>query len=140
MASLTEIRAGLATNLSSITGCIVSAYQLSSPVLPCLHIFPDSTDGLTYHQAMRNGQVTWVLAVQGIQAGSDSGSQERLDAWLAPSGDQSVFAALESDTTLGGAAMDVTVTGNTGYQEYVLPSTGNQVIACTWRVEVLSLG
>ncbi len=140
MSGLTAIREGLAANLATLTGCQVSAYLETAPVPPTLHVFPDSADGVDYHQAMRNGQVTWVLAVQGIAAGSDRGAQQQMDKWLAPSGTDSVFAALESDKTLGGAAMDVTVTGNSGYQPYVNPSTGNTVVACTWRVEVMATG
>lgn len=112
----------------------------TAPTLPILHIFPDSVDGMIYHQAMRNGQVTWIMAVQGVVASGDQESQEKLDRWLEPTGDESVFAAIESDTTLGGVAMDTTVTGVSAYQEYVSPSTGNLVIACTWRVEVMTTG
>jgi len=140
MSGLTEIREGIAANLSTLTGCQVSAYMETAPTLPCIHVFPDSADGVDYHQAMRNGQVTWVLAVQGITTGADRGAQQQMDKWLAPSGAGSVFAALESDPTLGGAAMDVTVTGNSGYQPYTNPSTGSTVVACTWRVEVLADG
>lgn len=137
---LSEIREGLRANLSTIRGCTVSAYQLSAPPLPCLHVFPDATDGATFHLAMGNGIVRWALAVQGIVAGTDQGSQERLDAWLEPSGQESVFAALESDKTLGGIAFDLAVTGNSGYQEYVSPSTQGPVLSCIWHVEVLTTG
>jgi hypothetical protein len=50
----------------------------------------------------------YVLVIVGRM--SDRSSSDRLDAYLAPSGSQSVKAAIEADKTLGGACSSLIVT------------------------------
>jgi hypothetical protein len=142
LSSLTAIRAGLAANLSSrIKGTQVSAYWLANPTPPCLEVFPDSVEGTQYHQAMVNGLHRWNLAVRGMVQNNEAESAQRtLDKWLADTGADSVFAALESDTTLGGAAGGLVVRGHTGYQEYAREGLAGTVLAVVWQVEVLAAG
>ena len=135
------MREGLAANLSSIKGCQVSAYVLPKPNLPCLEVYPSEADGTEYHQAMRNGLHRWHFAVRGMVAMNDGiAAQQKLDAWLSDSGPDSVFAALESDPTLGGAAGGLIVRGHSGYGEGFHPTLQAQVLAVLWNVEVLAAG
>lgn len=139
MATLQQVREGLATNLSSISGCQVSAYLLSNPTPPALEVYPDPTEGIEYHRAMGNGLATYTMAVRGIVAAStDIGGQKNLDEWLEPSGSSSVKAAIEADRTLGGAVKDAYVRDVTGYQEYVKPGTNTAYYAAVWTVVVLN--
>lgn len=141
MATLADIRAGIAANLGTLTGCQVSAYLLANPTPPALEVFPDAAEGTEYHQAMGDGLHLWNLSVRGMVATNEGvGAQKLLDAWLADSGADSVFAALESDLTLGGAAEDLMVTGHTGYQEYVHAGLQIPVLAVVWSVQVAATG
>lgn len=140
MASLADIREGLAANLSSIKGCQVSGYQLASPTPPCIHIFPDPDEAVEYHRASANGLVNWTLNVQAIVPGSDQGAQAKLDQMLEPSGEDSVFAALEADKTLGLSDTQAVVRRAVRYSEYVRADTGQSYTACTWVVDVLTTG
>lgn len=143
MATLAEIRAGLATNLRSDAGIgqdfQVSPYLLGDPTPPCIWVFPDEID---YAQAMQEGLDKWTLVVQAFVGGvADQGAQVVLDQLLAPTGAYSVRAAVESDSTLAGVADDLTVTKCTGYQVYDNPAhlkalSSAQLIGAQWTVEV----
>lgn len=141
MASLAGIREGLAANLGSLKGCQVSAYVLPNPTPPTIEVYPDAAEGTEYHQAMRNGLHIWRLAVRGMVSVNDGvGAQMKLDEWLADTGASSVFAALESDTTLGGLVAQVVVRGHSGYQEYARDGLEGSVLAVVWNVDVFAAG
>jgi len=134
MATLAEIRAGLATNLSTIAGCQISGYMLSAPTPPCLYVVPGDIE---FDQAMQRGMDRWtfrVVALAGLA--SDIGAQKKLDEFLAPSGATSVKAAVEADRTLGGVVDDLRVTAATGYRTYGQP--GGQVhLGVEFTVDVI---
>jgi hypothetical protein len=68
---------------------------------------------------MGRGLDKWTFTVQAFVAlASDIGAQVKLDAFLAPSGSQSVKAAIEADGTLGGIVADTSVVSCTGYRVY----------------------
>lgn len=140
MATLFDIRAALAANLSTLRGVQVSAYVLGNPTPPCLWVRPDPSAGIEYHGAMRNGLEFWHMLVQ-AQVGllSDIGAQQKLDEMLATSGATSVKAALESDRTLGGVAADLKVDRCSGYQEFGRQD-GSTVLGCDWSVTVYMNG
>jgi len=140
VATLEQIRSGLAANLSTITGCQISPYQLFAPTPPCIHVFPDPDEFVTYHQASANGLVTWTMNVQAIMNGIDQGAAKNLDRMTNVSGADSVFAALESDKTLGGIAYQIVVRSGVRYQEHVRADTGQSFLACTWIVDVKTTG
>ena len=138
MGTLKGIRMGLAANLASIEGVQISPYMLTNPTVPTLEVFPDPESNVQYHKAFANGVSKWVMCVRGIAgAVTDIGGQETLDEWLEMSGPTSVFAAIESETTLDGRVADVTVTECTGYSEYIKRGTQSSYFASTWVVEVL---
>jgi len=134
VATLAQIREGLATNLREITGCQVSAYMLSQPTTPCLYVVPGDIE---FDQAMQRGMDRWtfrVVALAGLA--SDIGAQKKLDEFLAPSGATSVKAAVEADRTLGGVVDDLRVTAATGYRTYGQP--GGQVhLGVEFTVDVI---
>lgn len=135
--TLTQIREGLAANLAAIDGCQVSAYMLSNPTPPTVHVYPGDID---YDLAMHRGLDKWTLTVQAfVGMVSDQGAQVKLDAFLAPSGATSVKAAVESDKTLGGLVSDLQVVSCSGYRVYARES-GGPVLGAEWTVEVLASG
>jgi hypothetical protein len=135
MATIAEIREGLAANLSTIPGLAESAYLLSNPTMPAAEIQPGE---ITYDQAMRRGLDEVMMTVRVfVAAGLDQAAQRKLDLMLAPDGDDSVKAALESDTRLGSTVDDLHVTACTGPRIFTregMPS----VLGAEWTVRVLS--
>jgi len=136
-ATLTTIRQGLAANLSTLTGIQVSAYMLSAPTPPTIHLYPAQ---ITYDLAARRGLDQWDFTVQAFVGDTaDQGAQVALDAFIAPSGAQSVKAKLESDGTLGGIAGDVSAITCSGYRIYTREG-GPPVLGAEWTVRVLAAG
>lgn len=137
MATLQEIREGLAANLSAIAGMQVSAYMLSAPTPPSAHVFPDETE---YDKTMGRGHDDWAMLVQVfVGVSSDIGAQQRLDRMIAPAGAESVKEALEADATLAGVVDDLRVESCSGYRVYPLEGRGS-VLGAEWRVKVLAPG
>lgn len=127
------IRAGLAANLCVLEGIQVSAYVLTNPTPPTIHVFPAQT---VYDRAMVRGADELTFTVQALMGDwSDIGAQKNLDLLLAGYGPTSVKEALESDPTLGGAAMDTRVMGASGHQKYAVGAAG-PLLGCEWTVDV----
>ena len=137
MASLADIRQGLAANLAVLEGIQVSSYILGNPTLPVIWVRPAPSEGIEYHRAFANGLEEWTLLVQAYFASgiTDIGAQKKLDELLESSGATSVKAAIESDKTLGGVAKDLKVERCTGYLEYGRPD-GTTALGCDWTVVV----
>lgn len=132
MATLKDIRAGLAANLEAIQGLQVSAYALSNPTAPCVEIVPADIE---YDGAFGRGHDSWTVTVRVfVGMASDVGAQKRLDLHLASSGADSVKAAVESDATLGGAVDDCRVTTATGYRVY---GAEGRLLGAEWTVEAI---
>jgi hypothetical protein len=136
MTLLAAVRAGLAANLANLPVAQVSAYILASPTLPVVWVRPAPSAGFDYHHTMRNGLEVWTMLVQAyVGTTTDIGAQKKLDELLATSGGSSVKTAIESDKTLGGAALDLIVERCSGYQEYGRPD-GSSVLGAEWTVQV----
>ena len=115
MASISEIRAGIATNLSTITGLRVnSTGTIPDNVNPPYAIVaPSSVD---YHRAFNNALSTYNFSVTVVVGRVDERTGQRnLDAYCSPSGSSSIRVAVESDKTLGGIVYDTIVTGMRNY-------------------------
>jgi hypothetical protein len=105
---LSDLRAGLAKNLSTIPGLRV-AQLVPEQVNPPVAVLTRST--VNYHLDMRGGLTEWQMQVQ-LVAGrmADQQAQRTIDAWLDWDGDYSVRRAIESDQTLDGSAQTCIVT------------------------------
>lgn len=130
---MADIRAGLAANLETLgPGIQVYAYRHPSPTPPTVQV-----TGLDEMEAtsMGGGSYTLTFIVQAfVGTPSDEGAQRRLDDFLYPTGDSSIWAALESDRTLGGVAHGSAVIRNDGTQ---LLTVGNaQLLGSSWFVQV----
>jgi hypothetical protein len=110
-AKVSEIAAGIATRLATISGLRTVTFQpdqLNPPVA-----FP-VLDEITYHGAFGGGDVEteWtVTAVTGRW--TERTSYAALDAYLDFSGSSSLRAALEADATLGGVVSTSVVASGT---------------------------
>lgn len=108
MATMTNLRSGLATRLATITGLRTSATLPDQPTPPQAVVYPDR---VTYDTAFGRGSDEYtfiVLVIVGRIA--ERTAQTSLDAYCNPSGATSIKAAIEGDPTLGGNALDCRVT------------------------------
>ena len=113
MASITDIRSGLATRLATITGLRTGATIPDNVNPPYAIISPNSVQ---YHRAFNNALSTYNFTVMVVVGRvSERTSQNSLDAYCSPSGSSSIRVAIEADKTLGGVVFDTIVTGMRNY-------------------------
>jgi len=109
MASITNIRSAIATNLGTISGLRTSAEVPDNPSPPIAMV---NLDSIEYHTAMQNGLNTLQFTVSVIVGrAAEREAQRRLDAYISPAGASSVKAGVESDRTLSGECQDLVCTG-----------------------------
>ena len=115
MASIASIRAGLATNLATITGLRTnSTGTIPDNVNPPYAIVSPSS--IDYHRAFNNALSTYNFTVTVVVGrGDDRTAQRNLDVYCSPTGSSSIRVAIESDRTLGGVVFDTIVTGMRNY-------------------------
>lgn len=108
MASLSELRTGIATNLATISGLRTAATIPDSPNPPVAIISPD---GITYDDTFARGMQEYRFTISvlvGLVA--ERSSQNKIDGYCSSTGSSSIKLAVESDKTLGGKAFDTRVT------------------------------
>lgn len=109
MGDITTIRQKIATNIGTITGLRTSAELIDNPSPPIALVNLDSVD---YHQAFQNGTTILNFTVSVIVGRSaERTMQRKLDAYLTPTGAQSVKAGIESNRNLDGNCDDLVVSG-----------------------------
>jgi len=102
MATVTQIRAGIATNLALISGLRTSALIPDAPQPPIAVVIPDS---IAYDSAFHRGMDMFMYTVTVIVGrASDRTAQTSLDNFCNPLGASSIKTAIETDRTLGGVA------------------------------------
>jgi hypothetical protein len=116
MASISELRAGLATNLATISGLRTAATVPDQINPPIAVVMPAS---ITYDLAFaRSGGDEYEFTVMVIVGRVDERmAQNKLDAYCSGSGAQSIKTAIESNRTLGGKAFDCRVTSLRNYNQ-----------------------
>lgn len=135
MATLTEVRNGIKDVLHAAMGGTkgLSCYAIepAKPHYPAAWTLPIR---INYH-ATYDGDLVLVIAVNvATFIGEISHAQTNLDPYLAPSGDKSIVATLESAPTLGGVVDSLKVLGMTGYG--VREIGGTSALVATFEVEV----
>ena len=122
---ISQIRDGIKKNLSSIDG--LRTYDIVPDVIvpPCVVVGQlDFTFDLNNARGLDQANLDVFVIVQRF---SERAAQDKLDKYLAGSGDSSIKAAIESDRTLGGACDTLRVTsaesgtyqmGDTDYLSY----------------------
>ena len=107
MADLVNIRTRLAANLATITGLRTSAEIIDNPSPPVALV---NLEGVEYDGAMKGGLTTYTFTViLVVGRAAERTMQRKLDAYLQPTGTQSVKSAVESDRTLAGEVYDLRV-------------------------------
>lgn len=110
MASINNIRTGIASNMATVSGLRTASEIPDSPNPPMGIVVLDSID---YHQAMKDGLTRYNFTVTVVVGrAAERTMQRKLDAYCQPTGSQSVKAAIESNRTLSGEVYDLVVTGS----------------------------
>jgi hypothetical protein len=113
MATIAELRSGIATNLATISG-LRTASTIPENVNPPFAIIGfDSTE---FDVTMGRGLDMFAFTVTVVVSRADGrNAQNLLDVYCAPTGTSSIKRAIELDKSLGGKANDLRVTGLSNY-------------------------
>lgn len=134
MASIQELRQGIATNLATISGLRTSLDvpdQINPPIAVVQFV------RVNYHLDMNNGMSEYLFSVQVIVGRVDERTAQRnLDSYCSSSGSSSVLLAVESDRTLGGKAYDCIVTEVSSYGQLV--SNDITYLGAEFQIRVLA--
>jgi len=134
VASIQELRQGIATNLATISGLRTSLDvpdQINPPIAVVQFV------RVNYHLDMNNGMSEYLFSVQVIVGRVDERTAQRnLDSYCSSSGSSSVLLAVESDRTLGGKAYDCIVTEVSSYGQLV--SNDITYLGAEFQIRVLA--
>jgi hypothetical protein len=113
MATIAEIRDGLATNLATISGLRTTETVPDNPQPPVAIIQPSSIE---YDKTFQRGldQYNFVVTLI-VGRASERHAQRTLDLYCAGSGSSSVKVAIESNRTLSGVIQDLRVVAMRNY-------------------------
>jgi hypothetical protein len=113
MATISEIRDGIATNLATISGLRTTETVPDNPQPPVAIIQPNSIE---YDRAFQRGLDQYSFTVTVIVGrASERSAQRLLDLYCVGTGSSSVKAAIESDRTLSGVIQDLRVVAMRNY-------------------------
>ena len=118
MASITDLRTGIATNLATITGLRTSPTLPDNPNPPIALVTPIS---VSFDDSFRRGMQTYTFVISVIVGRADERTaQNKLDGFVSSTGSSSIKLAVESDKTLGGNAFDCRVTEMRNYGQLTI--------------------
>lgn len=133
-----QIREALVVNLASIPDCQKNAYRMENPTPPALLVvgFDPITPETMDDSDGEGASYSFEMLIQGI-AGKPlaKSAQQRLDRWILPSGDESVWRAIKSRPDLGGIIEDLDVLACDGSQFFTLEN-GTVVLGSTWHLKI----
>ena len=135
MASLTDIRNAIKTNLANITSLTVFGFVPDSiqPPTAIVGVVESVNYDLTESRGADRYEIPVFLYVSRVDA---QDSQETLDGFLASSGSSSVKTQIESDITLGGVAQSVRVVEADNYGVYTINNI--DYLGVEFTVEVIA--
>lgn len=134
MASISELRDGIAANLATISGLRVSATIPDNPNPPIAIV---QLTRVQYHQDFKRGMTEYNFSVQIVVGKVDERSaQTNLDAYCSSTGNSSIILAVESDRSLGGKAFDAIVTEISNYGSVTISDIN--YLAAEFNVRVLA--
>ena len=118
MASITDLRAGLATRLGTISG-LRTTTETPDTISPPIAIV--NVQNVNFDRAFQRGldEYNFVITVIVGRVGERS-AQRLLDSYVSSTGASSVKLAVESDKTLGGKCDSLRVTDMRNYGSLVI--------------------
>lgn len=134
MSLVSDLKAGLATNLATITGMRSSAQVPEQPQPPVAII---TLNTINYDTTFGRGMDEYLFTVTVVVSRADGrNAQNLLDQYVAKTGTLSVKSAIELDRSLGGYANDCRVTGLSTYGNLTIGETN--YLAGEWSVTVFA--
>jgi hypothetical protein len=113
MASISDLRTGIANNLATIPGLRTAATVPDNPNPPIAVVVPQT---VTFDDTFQRGMQTYQFTVLVIVGRVDERTaQNNLDTYVSSTGASSIKLAVEKDKTLGGKAFDVRVSEMRNY-------------------------
>lgn len=137
MASIDDVRNGLATQLKMISGLRVESVPPSTISAPCAVVYRRRTN---FDSTMHRGsdEHEFVVTVY-IATANNRNAWASLDAYMAGSGASSIKAAIEADQTLGGVVSYARVASIEEDRIVEIPANSNIFYASAeFVVEVLT--
>ena len=117
--SVNDLRDGIATRLSTISGLRVSDYWRDDPRPPMAMVLPDRVE---YDLNANRGADTYIFVISVlVSRADDRAAQDNVDQYIV--GPNSVKAAIEADRTLDGTANTCRVTEMRNYGQVVVGDT-----------------
>lgn len=110
MSSLADLRAGLAAALSTIVSLNGIYTDEPGQVEPPAAVVRLGSPAVTYGTSLAGGSHDYVFTVLLLVGNASTVGQEALDGYLDVTGADSVYAAVDADPDLGGAADSAAVT------------------------------
>ena len=118
MATIAELRDGLATNLATISGLRTGATIPENVNPPFAIIGFDSSE---FDVTMRRGLDMFAFTVTVVVSRADGrNAQNLLDVYCAPTGTTSIKTAIESDRTLSGRCFDLVLSDMSNYGSVII--------------------
>jgi len=133
--AFSAIRQALADTLSSAIPGLRATANRPLQINPPMVVVMPSQGPLATYSVSTDGQADFSLrAILLVAPGDSSGGEDLLDPYIATTGSQSVWAAVNADQTLGGVVSFAEVIQATGYG--LMNMTGIDYLACTFTVSV----
>lgn len=135
MATVSELRTGVATNLATISGLRTAATMPDLPNPPIALVTPISIE---YDKAFGQGMTIYTMTVTVIVGRvSERTAQNTLDAYCSSTGASSIKKAIESDVTLGGKAFDCRVSQMRNYGSTTISE--NEYLAAEFDLSIYAI-
>lgn len=110
-ATITEVREALAGVLATIAGLNTYGFPPGQVNVPAAVVAPGDGEFLVYQTANGGAPTLNLTVTLFVQRTQDRAGTEKLDAYLATSGSNSVYNAVELDQDLGGVVQSAVVLG-----------------------------
>lgn len=129
------IRAALAATLQNqVSGLRATANRVSQ-INPPMAVIVPATGTIARYSVTMDGEADYTVRVILLVAPGDStGGEDLLDPYVATSGPQSIWAAVQASQTLGGVVSFAAVTEATGYG--IMNMTGIDYLGCSFIVSI----
>lgn len=130
-----QVRAAVATYLSgNISGLRATANKFGQINVPCAVVVPETGRLITYAVTEDDETDYYLRALLLVSEGDSASGQDLLDGYLSPAGDQSVYAAVQADPSLGGVVSFAAVTQATGYG--IVNVNGVDYLGCSLSLSI----
>lgn len=134
--TFSAVRSALASQLSArITGLRAVANRNAQISPPAAVIMPVTGPFVRYSTTFQGSADLTLRVILLVSEGDSSSGQDLLDPYLATTGTQSVYAAVQADPTLGGVVDSATVVEATAYG--LMNWAGVDYLACHFIATVL---